>query len=91
MLLGTMLHHMVCPSKKRSYLSKEEAEEALVQHHIQFYHKEGQGPLDVYECEYCGSWHFTSKGPISGVLTSDTVKRRIQKERIAMDWERKLK
>ena len=82
---------MVCPSHKRSYLSKGEAEEALVQHHIHFHHGEGQGPLNVYECEHCGCWHFTSKGPTAEVLKSDAARRRIQRERTASDWERKLK
>lgn len=82
---------MSCPSHKRAYLSREQAEEALIQHHIHFHHRESEGPVNVYQCEYCGNWHFTSKGTMASVLQEEEVKDRIRKERIAADWERKLR
>ncbi len=82
---------MTCISNKRTYLSKEQAEEALIEHHIHFDHSEGQGPVNFYPCGLCNGWHFTSKGPVAGILKSGEVKKRITREKLARDWERKLR
>ncbi|TRX48925.1 hypothetical protein FNH22_28220 [Fulvivirga sp. M361] len=82
---------MSCPSHKRAYVSREQSEEALIQHHIHFHHGENNGPTNVYQCDHCGGWHFTSKAPLAAILQEEETQKRIKKERIAADWERKLR
>lgn len=77
---------MFCPSKKREYLSKQEAEEALIQHHIQFDFSPGQGPVNVYRCDRCEAWHFTSKGETASILNDPDVKKRIAREKLGSGW-----
>jgi len=78
-----------CPTGKRSYSSSSLAEEALIQSHIIGNHREGNGPKNYYKCDYCGNWHLTSKGDVS--LINGDVKKRIEKEKKAYEWERKFK
>ncbi len=83
---------MFCPvSKKVSYENEELALEALIQHHIRNFHQQDRGPRNIYECQHCGSWHFTSKGARHPELESDEVKQRIKKEQLGEYWERKLR
>lgn len=78
---------MFCSTNKREYLSKEEAEEALIQYHIRYSFPKGQGPVNVYQCHLCEAWHFTSKGDMADILTDPEVKKRIAKERLGAGWE----
>ena len=81
---------MNCVSGKNAYSSRDLAIEALIQNRIRNFHDDHSGPLNVYECEHCGEWHFTSRKPQADELTDPDVRRRIERERIANDWERKL-
>ena len=71
--------------------SKELAEEALIANRSKFHHNEENGPINVYECEDCGNWHFTSKGPKSELLSSPEIRKSISLNREASYWERKLR
>lgn len=79
-----------CPSGKRSFIDEELAFEALIQHHVINEYPSNQGPRNVYQCEDCGNWHFTSKG-YKSPLEDAEIQSRINKERLANRWERKLK
>lgn len=82
---------MRCSSGKRAFDSVVLAEEALIQHHIMNDYKIGEGPINVYECQECGNWHFTSKGPESELFNDPDVIKRINVERRAFLWEQKLR
>ena len=76
---------------KVSFDSEIIAEEALLSHHARQFHQEGSGPINIYECQHCGCWHFTSKGEIHPELQSESTKERLAKERLGYHWERKLR
>jgi len=78
-----------CPTGKRSYLSAAIAEEALIQSHVIGNHREGSGPINYYQCELCGNWHLTSKG--DSILIKEELKKRIDREKNAYEWEKKLR
>ncbi len=79
-----------CTTGKRSYSDSTLALEALIQHHIINDYGPLQGPRNVYQCDYCSNWHFTSQG-LQSPLEDPDIKSRIQKERLANQWERRLK
>lgn len=78
-----------CVTGKRCYDSQHEAEQALIENWIRFHHQSGSGPQNVYQCEDCGQYHFTSRGPMSEVLEDNMSY--ISSQRIARDWESKLR
>lgn len=80
-----------CRSGKRAFDTVELANEALINNHIVNDYKKDEGPLNVYQCEDCGLWHFTSRGPKSDLLNDDEVVERIKRERLATYWERHLR
>ena len=82
---------MDCVTGKRAYYSKELAEEALIANRSRCHHNEESGPINVYQCNDCNNWHFTSKGPKSELLMSADVKKDINLSREAGYWERKLR
>ncbi len=83
---------MHCPvTRKTSYDSKVLAEEALFSHQARQFHAPGHGPINVYECEHCGAWHFTSKGAPHPDLEKAQAKGTLDREREANFWERKLR
>ena len=72
---------MSCPTHKYEYISKELAEDALIDQHIYKGFLPHEGPQDVYECQYCGHWHLTSK--------SASRNARLQEEMDSGDLRRK--
>ena len=82
---------MGCPSGKTSFQSEEIAVEALVQNHIRFGHRKGAGPQNVYLCDDCDNWHFTSRLPTNSTLLEDETQKRIVEESRAQNWEQKLR
>ncbi len=80
-----------CSSGKRSFDTYDLAIEALIQHHIINEYRKGEGPINVYECNECGNWHFTSKGEVNPLFEDDATQRRIKNERRANYWERHLR
>lgn len=82
---------MKCQTGKVPYDNKEIALEALVQNWTRYNHTEGSGPTNVYQCEDCGSFHFTSRGPINEALTSKENLERIKLGNQAGFWEDKFK
>lgn len=52
---------MSCPTGKYQYYNQDLAETALIDQHIYKGFLPHEGPQDVYECEFCGYWHLTSK------------------------------
>lgn len=73
------------------YDTEELAIEALIANRSRFHHASHSGPINVYQCEDCGRWHFTSRGPAHPVLESEEVRKRIDLNREAGYWEQKLR
>ena len=82
---------MGCVTGKTCYDSLEIAEEALIQNRIRNFHREGSGPINVYQCDLCETWHFTSKGEPSEILAHPDTQERIRKGGEAYFWENKLR
>lgn len=82
---------MRCSSGKKCFELESLALEALVQNHIINEYPRDEGPINIYECEKCGYWHFTSKGLKHTHLEDPEIQDRIKKERQANYWERKLR
>lgn len=78
-----------CVTGKVVYTDEALAIEALIQYHIRNGREVG-GPTNVYRCEDCGSWHFTSQGKHES-LENTEIKKYIEKERLAYYWERKTR
>ncbi|MEL7005882.1 MAG: hypothetical protein AAFN93_24610 [Bacteroidota bacterium] len=78
-----------CVTNKRCYDSREIAEEALIENRSRYHHSSKSGPINVYLCELCGCYHFTSKGEQSDILKSQESKKRIDLQREANFWESK--
>ena len=52
---------MDCPTKKNLYNIKFLTEMSLIDIHINRNFPTDQGTLNVYQCEFCGACHLTSK------------------------------
>lgn len=76
---------------KRSYLSQELAEEALIAAWTAFDYSEGHGPVAVYLCEDCGSYHLTSRGPMNERLASAIAGGEIGREKQAEKWTQRIR
>lgn len=80
-----------CITKKKSYPTREIAEDALIEARIQYEYPEGGGPVNVYQCEDCGDFHLTSKGPVNGKLAAHLSEGKIKRQKEAGHWMDKLK
>lgn len=76
-------------TRKVSFDSEIIAEEALISHQSRQFHQNGGGPINVYQCEHCNAWHFTSKGPVHPKLLNE--KGDIDLGRESSYWERRLR
>ncbi len=73
---------------KRSYLSEELAVTALLEARIKF---DANTSITVYCCDDCGQWHLTSKGIVHPKLASALQAGKINRQKEADYWERKLR
>lgn len=80
-----------CPSGKVSYQSRTLAEDALIDSWIRNNFSLGSGPVDVYACDDCGDFHFTSKGNRNARLKTEWDNGSIAKSRRAFQLEDKLR
>ncbi len=80
-----------CPSGKKCYTSKEQAESELIIFRNEGNFRQGSGPINVYQCQTCDEWHFTSKGAPSIVLNAQLDRKEGSITSEAKHWESKLK
>lgn len=80
-----------CISNKRAYPTKEVAEDALIEAHTQFDYGKASGPVAVYQCEDCGYYHLTSKGPMNEKLEAVMKGGKLKHQKEASLWMHKLK
>jgi hypothetical protein len=81
----------VCGGGKKSYVTRELAEEALIEAHTRYDFGRTSGPVGVYLCEDCGHFHLTSQGPMNQKLAEFLRTGQIQKSKEALKWEEKFK
>lgn len=79
-----------CPTGKICHISKELAEEALVENRARNNFGAAAGPINIYECEVCHNFHFTSKGTPHEMLSDPEVQTKIDRMKIQHHWERKF-
>lgn len=77
----------LCPTNKDYYHNEDMAIEALIQHQGRNHYAPGAGPINVYRCNLCDGYHFTSKGEVNPVLNDPEVKRRISLLRQSSEWD----
>lgn len=82
---------MKCTSQKRIYHTYEQAVEALINARTRFDYPAQAGPVAVYQCDDCQYFHLTSKGEMNETLASELAAGRIQLQKEADHWARKLK
>lgn len=80
-----------CVSGKRMYESKQVAEDVLIEAWTRHDYTAGNGPVAVYQCEDCGNFHLTSKGPMNEALSAAIADGRIQRQKEANRWLDKFK
>jgi len=80
-----------CITGKRLYISKQLAEDALIEAHIHFDYRAGGGPVAVYHCDECGDYHLTSRGPMNERLAEQLADGTIQRQKEASQWQGKFK
>ena len=79
---------LTCPTGKRVYPTEVIAEEALIDSHSRNNYA-GTGPVAVYQCEECGYYHFTSKGPMNKKLAEQIASGKIKLQQQASQWSQK--
>lgn len=77
---------MAC--NKRAYDTENLAVEALLGARVAY---AGNTSISVYLCEDCGKWHLSSKGNVNGRLAKELASGKIERQREADFWERKLR
>jgi len=80
-----------CPSGKVVYHSLTLAEDALIDAWGRYNYSIGKGPVNVYQCEDCGNFHFTSKGQMNQRLQMELDSGHIARARRAFHLEQGLK
>ncbi|MEP5611195.1 MAG: hypothetical protein ABJP45_03040 [Cyclobacteriaceae bacterium] len=75
-----------CVTGKNQYDSEELAREALIENRIRNNHRDGTGPINIYQCSDCQDWHFTSTGQEADFLHDPMILERIRRQRQLLDW-----
>lgn len=80
-----------CVSGKKMYATREIAEDVLIETHTRFDYGPAGGPIAVYQCEDCGQFHLTSRGPMNEKLAVALSDGKIKRQKEADQWLNKLK
>ena len=80
-----------CISGKRAFANEELAESALMEAHQRNYYKPHEGPVNFYQCEECGQFHFTSKGAVHPHLEKLKKSGQLNSSREADFWDNRLR
>lgn len=81
----------ICSTHKKMYLTEFIAEEALISAWTTYEYASGNGPIAVYKCDECGSYHLTSKGVMNKKLSEYLVSGKIKSAKEADSWLDKIK
>ena len=80
-----------CITHKKMYVTRESAEDALIEARIQFEYAPGSGPVAVYQCDDCGHYHLSSKGPMNEKLSQYITDGKIKLHKEANRWMGQIK
>jgi hypothetical protein len=80
-----------CVSNKKMYPTMDVAEDALIEARTNFEFPSGHGPVGVYQCEDCGYFHLTSRGPVNEKLARHLADGKIKLQKEANKWLGKMK
>jgi hypothetical protein len=81
----------VCVTHKKCFPTRELAEDVLIEAQTNYDYAAGHGPIAVYQCEDCGYFHLTSRGPMSERLAQYLANGTIRRQKEANQWLDKLK
>jgi len=73
------------------YPTESIAEDALISAWTTYQYTRGQGPIGVYFCKECGSYHLTSKGTINNKLQESITSGKIQRSKEIEAWLDKIR
>lgn len=80
-----------CVTKKKMYQTESAAEDALIAAWETYDYKGSGGPVGVYFCDNCGTYHLTSKGEMNKRLAEAISSGSIQRQAEANRWSDKFK
>jgi hypothetical protein len=80
-----------CSSHKKMYPTESIAEEALIAARTAYDYRDKNGPVGIYHCDICASYHMTSKGPMNQRLAESIASGALKKDVEANIWLDKLK
>ena len=64
---------------------------ALLDAHTRFEYRDGTGPVAIYQCDDCGCFHLTSKGPMDKALAEYLSGGKVHRQKEANQWIERLK
>jgi uncharacterized Zn finger protein len=80
-----------CITHKKCFPTLDVAEDVLIEAQTNYDYAPGSGPIAVYQCEDCGQFHLTSRGPMSVRLAQYLASGAIRRQKEANRWLTKLK
>ncbi len=80
-----------CISQKKVFVTQQLAEDSLIEAWGRNNYAANTGPVSVYRCDDCGYFHFTSQGKMNERLEREIGSGKINLQREANHWERKMK
>ncbi|HEY0740990.1 MAG TPA: hypothetical protein VGD40_05980, partial [Chryseosolibacter sp.] len=80
-----------CPTGKIVYASTSIAEDVLIELWSKNDYHAASAPVAIYQCDDCGFYHLTSRGPMNEKLSAAIASGQIKRQREANRWEDKFK
>ncbi|HTE28793.1 MAG TPA: hypothetical protein VK666_00355 [Chryseolinea sp.] len=72
------------------FSTRQQAIDALVEARVKYTYRQGNGPISVYQCEECGTFHLTSQGTVDETLRKQITDGKIALQKEANHWLNKL-
>ena len=79
-----------CSTGKKVYYTKQDAEDALIEAWERNTYRLGGGPINVYQCQDCHFYHWTSQGQMNERLNHALNDGSIARAREANRWRGQL-
>jgi hypothetical protein len=80
-----------CSTHKKQFMTEGIAEEALLAAWTTYSYKQGSGPVAIYLCSECGTYHLTSQGPMNKKLAESLANGEIDRQKDSNAWMDKIK
>lgn len=79
-----------CSTGKKSFQTESIAEEALLSAWTMYNYPPDKGPIAIYVCDECGTYHFTSKGTMNPKLSAMLADGTLTRQKDANAWLDKI-